>query len=201
MGNPLSNPKWEQFAKGIGLNGLSATESYVKAGYSKSGAAVSAHKLLKNAKVKARVKELAEHVAEHVAEKIIAVSIASRNDRLAAADRRWKLMEQLMAARAAEMAEIAKTDPKKIAAGASTGLLVKRIKAVGSGANFKLGYEYEFDAALFREMRELEKQAAQDVGDWTEKRQVTGKDGGPLSVELFDSWLEEADAAAEAMKE
>jgi hypothetical protein len=58
------------------------------------------------------------------------------------------------------------------APGASTGLLVRRERSIGSGANQKFVAEYEVDTGLLRELRELEKQAAIDLGQWTEKRDV-----------------------------
>lgn len=58
--------------------------------------------------------------------------------------------------------------------GSSTGLVVTRERSIGSGDSQQVVVEHGFDAALMREFRELEKQIAQDAGQWTEKRQVTG---------------------------
>ena len=38
------------------------------------------------------------------------------------------------------------------------------------------------DVGLLKELREHEKQAAQELGQWTEKRELTGKDGGPIEI-------------------
>lgn len=59
----LANPKHEQFAQGIAL-GKTPPEAYVSAGYSKSGAAQSAGRLLRNADVSSRIAELAAKVNE-----------------------------------------------------------------------------------------------------------------------------------------
>lgn len=47
-------------------------------------------------------------------------------------------------------------------------------------------FEYEFDAPLMRELRELEKQVAQDTGQWSEKREVSGPDGGPIPITTLE---------------
>ena len=47
-------------------------------------------------------------------------------------------------------------------------------------------YEHTFDAALMRELRELEKQIAQDAGQWSEKREITGASGGPVRVSYVE---------------
>jgi hypothetical protein len=43
-------------------------------------------------------------------------------------------------------------------------------------------HEYEFDAALAKEMREHAKQAAQELGQLTDRHEHTGKDGSPLET-------------------
>lgn len=58
----LKNPRHEQFAQLV-ASGKSATESYVCAGFSKQGAAASATRLHKTAKVSARIAELQLTVA------------------------------------------------------------------------------------------------------------------------------------------
>lgn len=72
--------------------------------------------------------------------------------------------------------------------GVTTGVLARGMKAVG-----RMAVEtWEYDAALLSEMRgidaalmALSKQAAQELGQWTEKRELTGKNGGPLRL-LWD---------------
>jgi|SRR5579871_1665144 len=73
----LNNPKHEHFAQLIAA-GESATKAYGLAGYSEKGAAASANRLLKDAKVHARVQELQAAVSERAVEK-------------AALDRAWVL--------------------------------------------------------------------------------------------------------------
>lgn len=159
----LKNTKWEKFVTGI-IGGLKPAESYVNAGFSKTGARGAASRLLANVSVRERLKELSTRVTEGVVLK----EIGKRNDRLAAQNERWHLMRQVISERAAEYAE-QKDQGKKIPAGSITGLLVRTAKSLGSGANAKVIIEYEVDTGLLREIRAIEQHSAQELGQWTEK--------------------------------
>jgi transposase-like protein len=103
--------------------------------------------------------------------------IALRENRVRALTDRWNRLRRIIEARA--------DDPKMAeAAGGNTGLLAHTVKSVGSGDNAMIVDHYEVDAALLKELREHEKQAAQELGQWTEKREVTGANGGPVSIYL-----------------
>ena len=65
-------------------------------------------------------------------------------------------------------------------AGGSTGLLTRSVKAIGAGKFTRFVDEYRVDTALLRELRELEKQAAIEQGQWSEKREIEFK--GQLDV-------------------
>jgi hypothetical protein len=71
--------------------------------------------------------------------------------RVKAMNDRWLAMQRLIAARAKEH--------KKVPGG-KTGLLVRRVKMLGSGNTAQVVEEYEFDAALPKAMLDLEKEAA-----------------------------------------
>jgi hypothetical protein len=47
---------------------------------------------------------------------------------------------------------------------AKTGLVVKTLKGLGAGDNFKVIEEYEVDCPTVREMRALREQVAEEVG-------------------------------------
>jgi phage terminase small subunit len=66
--------------------------------------------------------------------------------------------------------------------GGKTGLLVHTVKQIGGGLTAERVDEFAVDTGLLKELRELEKQAAQDLGQWSEKREVTGKNGGPIQI-------------------
>jgi AcrR family transcriptional regulator len=66
--------------------------------------------------------------------------------------------------------------------GGPTGLVVRTQKMIGTGEAATLVEEYAVDTGLLKELREHHKQAAQELGQWAERQQVTGADGGPLVV-------------------
>jgi hypothetical protein len=67
-------------------------------------------------------------------------------------------------------------------AGGGTGLLVRQRKMLGGGEHGYEITEYAADTAVTKEIRETLKHAAQEIGDWAERQEHTGKDGGPLFV-------------------
>lgn len=81
-------------------------------------------------------------------------------------DRRRRLLE-VVEARAGDMPGVA---------GGPTGLLVRTVKVVGSGPAAQVVEEYAVDTGLLKELRELEKQAAVELGQWTEKREHSVND-------------------------
>jgi hypothetical protein len=58
------------------------------------------------------------------------------------------------------------------AAGGTTGLLVRTVKSVGKGNDAELIDLYEVDTGLLREIREFSKQAAQELGQWTDHASI-----------------------------
>lgn len=111
-----------------------------------------------------------EHKARWAAE-IEQEGIANRQNRVNALNDRWELMQQVIEARAA--------DATMTGPGHETGLLVRTYKP----GKFRNVEEYRVDAALLAELRAHELQAARELGQLVEKRELTGKDGGPLEVE------------------
>jgi hypothetical protein len=93
--------------------------------------------------------------------------VAVLQERVLALQNRWDRMKELIEARA--------TAPEMQAVtGGTTGLLVHNVKSIGSGEYAERVDLYEVDAGLLREMRELEKQAAIEMGQWTEKKEHSG---------------------------
>ncbi len=60
-------------------------------------------------------------------------------------------------------------------AGGGTGLLVQQTKIVRSGDEIEVIHEYKADVAVTKEIRETLKQAAQELGQWTENKSLTIK--------------------------
>jgi len=91
--------------------------------------------------------------------------IAQRARRIAALDDRRRRLENLIYARAEAYAH---------ATGGDTGLIVEQIKATGEGSYQS---EWVFDAAVVRELRAHEEQAAKELGQWVEKVAPTAPSG------------------------
>lgn len=112
-----------------------------------------------------------EHLAAWKA-KVLQKGIAARERRIDALNHRHKLMLQVIAERAVS------PDLQEVAGG-KTGLIVKQVKP--SGGNYF--EEFAVDTGLLRELRAHEQQTAQELGQWAEKRELTGANGGPLAFQ------------------
>lgn len=132
--------------------------------------------------------DFAARVQEHRdawREQIKAQGIADRQNRVDAANDRHQRMQRVIEARAEEHAAVP---------GGATGLLVRTAKLVKvytsdadpddsddggetlySAKRDVIVYEYAVDTGLLKEMREHEKQVAQDLGQWTEKQEHAGE--------------------------
>jgi hypothetical protein len=107
-------------------------------------------------------------------------AIGRITNRVEALDERWLAMRQVIAERAA--------DPSmQDVPGGKSGLLTREIKSVGSGGNAREVEVYRVDTALLKELREHERQAAEELGQWVDRKEITGRDGEPFcKVYLFD---------------
>lgn len=130
--------------------------------------------------------EFAARVREHREvwrAEVKAKGIADRQNRIDAYNDMHERMLRVIAARAEEYAEVP---------GGATGLLVRQAKLVKvyksdgdqegedgetlySAKRDVIVYEYAVDTALLKELREHAKQAAQDLGQWTEKQEHAGE--------------------------
>lgn len=123
--------------------------------------------------------EFSERVQSHLNEiraYIRSHGISIIENRVAALQDRWERMKRVIAERAEspEMQDVP---------GGKTGLLVRQLKKVGAGADAEMVEEFAIDAALLKEMREHEKQAAQELGQWSDKHEHAGPNGGPIKTE------------------
>ena len=110
-----------------------------------------------------------EKVCEFVKEteeRLLTEGVASRVERVKRLNRDWERMQRVLDARAESMVDVDE--------GGETGLLVRQRKGLGSGDNFEIVEEYTVDTGLLRELRECEKQAAIEVGQWAETVNHTG---------------------------
>ena len=121
--------------------------------------------------------EFQARVAEIVsayAEAIKGEGIAHLQNRVASYNDIWHKMQTVIAERA-ESSEM------QAVPGGKTGLLVHTYKMAGGREPIVMD-EYAVDTGLLAEMRAHAKQAAQELGQWTEKREVSGKDGKPIAI-------------------
>lgn len=114
-------------------------------------------------KVDAAFKKRVVRIVAEIQERVVARGVAERQNRVDALNDRWKRMRRVIEQRAKEHAGYS--------GGGDTGLIVKQVKGLGKGDEFQIVEEYAVDTGLLREMREHEKQAAIEVGEWTEKRE------------------------------
>lgn len=114
----------------------------------------------------ARVKETVEQLGEASAR----FAVGRRLRRLQALDERWRAMQAVIAARAA--------DPElQSAPGGATGLLVRNRKMIGSGDAAREVVDFAVDTGLLDQLLEHEKRAAQECGQWVDKVAATTPDG------------------------
>ena len=118
----------------------------------------------KSPEFKARVDEIREGLCDATYDR----GIALRFVRVRALNDRWNRLRRVIEARADDpsMADVP---------GGSTGLLVHQVKGVGRGDDFQLIHEYVVDTGLLAELRAIEQQAAKELGQWTDKQEVSSQ--------------------------
>lgn len=167
----LSNAKHEIFCN-LHASGLNASDAYNQAyGGDKSAnvARASGARLLASVAIQQRVAELKKPVdeaAKQVAAQIADATIQNKAKRIATYETDFDAICELQAARAND------PDNQEIP-GIKTGTLAVAREMLGGG---KHGYEVKvarFDAALMREKREIRKQMAIEIGEWSEKQDIT----------------------------
>lgn len=126
--------------------------------------------------------EFQERVSQHVAEiqeRVRSEGLGRLDKRMAGYEKRHALMMQVIDERGQQMAT---NEDGEIIPGGSTGLLVRQYKSIGTGPNARQVEEYHVDTGLLRELRELEKQIAQDAGQFAERQEISGPGGSALTV-------------------
>lgn len=112
------------------------------------------------------------------AEEIKRRGIAERQNRVDAYNDRWQRMQAVILARG--------EDPEfQDVPGGTTGLLARTFKTIG-GRDPQIVEEFAVDTGLLREMREIEKQAAEDLGQWVIKQDQSGD--AKLTIEYVNDW-------------
>jgi hypothetical protein len=123
------------------------------------------------ARVEALARALGDAAARH--------AIGHKARRVRVQQDRWERLLRIVAERGAD------PDMQGVPGG-GTGFLVRRTKAVGTGPAARVVDEYEFDAALAKALAEVERQAAQELGQLAMKHEHAGPGGGPVPITVIE---------------
>jgi hypothetical protein len=117
--------------------------------------------------------ERVDRITATYADGLIGAGMRNREARVAQLEVQRDLIAQFVMERASDkdMAHIP---------GASTGLVRRTFKALGRGADFRVVEEYALDRDALAELRAHSEHIARELGQWTEKHEHSGPDGGPV---------------------
>lgn len=123
--------------------------------------------------VRTRTSKTYGQLREEFEREAITEGLARRAVRLREKMARHSLLKEVIAERADHM-------EMQDAPGGKTGLLALDYK--GKDADRKV---YKLDAALLKEMRDLEREIAIELGQWAERKEVSGPDGAPFVINII----------------
>jgi len=167
---PLKNIRHEKFCQGI-VSGLSQTEAYTAAGYSERGAKQSAARLRNNGDVRSRIYELRQEIESS----FVPLQITERLQRLEAIQDRWDALRATKEA-------LSKED---YAAAMKTGVVLRKVRAVGHGKNERVVEDYEINSALIEALNSVEKRAATETGQEIDRSDVNKRFGMAEKAEIL----------------
>lgn len=138
--------------------------------------------------------EFKSRVDEYISEfraRVRRRGIAIIENRVAHLQRRHDLMNRIICERGA-------SEEMRSVPGGTTGLIVHNVKSIGSGPDAERVDLYEVDAPLLKELREHEKQAAQELGQWADKVDHSGtvEKRVVISLENFERCAQEFESFA-----
>jgi transposase-like protein len=146
---------------------------------------------------KARVEEHLEDIRSEVRR----VGLADLYHRVEALDSRWREMQRVIEERA--------VDPTMAGVpGGTTGLLVRTVRKVvvedesrdgGGRKTSREVCEYALDTGLLKELREHERQAAQELGQWLEKTESKVNVGAIQPIRIVEVRVAEPRALMEVV--
>lgn len=160
----IFNPKKEQAAALLADGELEIGQIAEKVGVSR----MTLLRWRKEEKFSARVDELVTEINEQVKD----LAIARKMHRVRFLSRLQARIQQAIDERA--------VDPSMATVpGGGTGLVVRKVVA---SAGQLISYEYAIDTATVRQLQSIQEQVAKELGQIVDKREVTGKDGGPIET-------------------
>ena len=147
------------------------------------------HRWKKLPAFQARIDEILAEVKRKLKER----GVTEKLNRIESLDNRHRLLKRIIEARSVEHKDVP---------GGDTGLLICQVKFIkvyesdeGEAVADESVHptrtsvqvkEYSVDFGLLREMREIEKQAAIELGEWTQKHEHSGTDGGPMPITIIE---------------
>lgn len=121
-------------------------------------------------------------IVEAYADRALRHGIARQDVRLTKLASRYEKLEQIVEERA--------QDPEvQEVAGGKTGFVVRNVKGIGKGDAYQVVEVFEVDQGVLKEFRAIEEQVAEELGQKVSKHQLTGKDGGPITMQMIDECL------------
>ena len=144
---------------------------------------------LDNWKTWPEFQERVAQIVERTRKAILSRGIAVKANRVGSLHDRWERLQRVIEERAGD-ALVADVP------GGTTGLLVpepmllKVQGEMGEDGRFiatgesQIVYKYAVDTGVLKELRDIEKQAAQELGQWTEKVQHSGDEDAPIAFTL-----------------
>ena len=125
------------------------------------------------------------------AEDALSRGLALRHIRQARLSERAALIDQIVSERSLVTAPPGPDnpfhDPDSLGVpGASTGLLTKQIRSLGSGPNSIIIDEWSLDRPILRELAEIEQQAAREAGQWRDIKQIESTTKAYIGIRIED---------------
>ena len=121
-------------------------------------------------------RDLASSARKELFARIRDEGIAIQENRIAAQNTRWKLLQQIVRERAELFAGDEEARGKAEAAGVSTGWVTRSRRYFTGPAGLVSWWEYRVDTAMMREMAALEKLAGEELGQFINRTDITSKD-------------------------
>lgn len=123
--------------------------------------------------------EAIRHYHELFEEQMMQFSVANKSKRIADLQMLLDKQKQVINERAQQYSHFM--------GGGGSGLLVKQTKSVGTGPTAYAVDEYVYDSAIVRDILSLHKQAAVELGQWSEKSENTTRIEQQVSVIRFEA--------------
>lgn len=129
----------------------------------------------KRPEFKARLAEIRVEYQQSISQR----SIFDKAKRMESMARDWEATETIIEERGRD------PDMQDVPGG-KTGRLTRNLKMIGTGKEAETVEVYEYDTGLERRRDALRKEAKQEMGEDVKKHELTGKDGGPLAMSIFE---------------